>query len=60
MLFKKKKDKDILEAIDFIKLQKKINKDNIKIFDRQGFSSERLRTWDNLYDKILKILSSIK
>lgn len=60
MLFKKKKDKDILEAIDFIKLQKKINKDNIKIFENQGFSSEKLKTWDNLYDKILKILSSIK
>ena len=60
MLFKKKKDINIIEAIDFIKSQKKINKENISKFKEYGFATTELEKWDYIYGNILEILKSVE
>ena len=60
MLFKKKKDVNIDEAIEFIKAQMKINKENIIKFKEFGFATTELEKWDKIYKNILEILKSVR
>ena len=60
MLFKKKKDNNITEAIEFIKAQRKINKENILKFKEFGFATTELEKWDEIYKNILNILKSVQ
>ena len=59
MIFFKRKNKDIKEAIDFIKLQKSLNKKNIAKLKELNISTKELDEWNTLYNKIIKILNSI-
>lgn len=60
MLFRKKKDVNIDEAIEFIKAQMKINKENIIKFKELGFATTELEKWDEIYKNILEILKSVR
>jgi len=59
MFFKKKKDIKINESIEFIKAQRKINKENIKKFKELGFATTELENWDKIYKNILEVLKSV-
>lgn len=59
MIFFKRKNKNIKEAIDFIKLQKSLNKKNIAKLKELNISTKELDEWNTLYNKIIKILDSI-
>lgn len=59
MIFFKRKSKNIKEAIDFIKLQKSLNKKNIAKLKELNISTKELDEWNTLYNKIIKILNSI-
>ena len=54
--FKKKRDKNIEEAIEFIQFQRKMNKENIARFKRYNMPTTRLDEWDKIYKNILKML----
>lgn len=56
---RKRKSKNIKEAIDFIKLQKSLNKKNIAKLKELNISTKELDEWNTLYNKIIKILNSI-
>lgn len=56
---RKRKSKNIKEAIDFIKLQKSLNKKNIAKLKELNISTKELDEWNTLYNKIIKILDSI-
>lgn len=56
---KKKQDKNIKEAIEFIKFQRKMNKENIARFKKYNMSTTRLDEWEKIYKNILKILKSL-
>lgn len=59
MIFFKRKSKDVKEAIAFIKLQKSLNKKNIAKLKELNISTKELDEWNIIYNKIIKILSSI-
>ena len=59
MIFFKRKSKNIKEVIDFIKLQKSLNKKNIAKLKELNISTKELDEWNTLYNKIIKILDSI-
>ena len=56
---KKKRDKNIKEAIEFINFQKKMNKENIARFKKYNMPTTRLDEWEKIYKNILKILKSL-
>ena len=55
------KEKDtIIEAKEFIKLQIKLNKDNIKQLKEMGYDISELKSWDRIYKNISKILDRME
>ena len=53
-------DDSIIEAINFIKLQIKLNKENIKEIKKLGYDISELKSWDRIYKYILKVLLKMK
>lgn len=50
----------ITEAKEFIELQRKLNKDNIKRLKNMGYDIKELKSWDRIYKNIYKILSKVE
>lgn len=50
----------IKEAKEFIKLQIKLNKDNIKQIKDLGYDTTELKSWNRIYKNILKILNDME
>ena len=50
----------IIEAKEFIELQRKLNKDNIKRLKNMGYDIKELKSWDRIYKNIYKILSKVE
>lgn len=61
MIFKKKhKDKNIDEAIEFIKLQIEANKHSVKLMKEMNIDTSSTNDWNRIFKNILKLLKSIK
>lgn len=58
--FKKKKDKNLDAAIEFIKQQREINKKNISKVSDLGIDTTDLKEWDKLYSIVIKKLKSMR
>ena len=47
---------ELIEAIDFIDLQIRLNKNVMKEVDDLGYDSSKMEDWDRIYNNILKHL----
>ena len=47
---------ELIEAIDFINLQIRLNKNVMKEVDDLGYDSSKMEDWDRIYNNILKHL----
>ena len=50
----------ITEAKEFIELQRKLNKDNIKRLKNMGYDTTELKSWDRIYKNIFKVLNNME
>lgn len=48
------------EAKEFIKLQIRLNKDNIKQIKTMGYNISELESWDRIYKNIYEILDNVE
>ena len=55
-----KKDSTIPEAKEFIRLQIKLNKNNIKQIKKMGYDTSELKSWNRIYKNILKVLDNME
>lgn len=59
-IFKKNNDKTLESAIEFMKAQKKLNKQNMKTVMNMNFAIDDMKEWDKIYDFIISTLKSMR